>query len=35
MLAGKDASWADAQAHAAAGLKPCGICLPTERAVDA
>ena len=27
MLAGKDATWADATAHAAAGLQPCGICL--------
>ena len=29
MLAGKDATWADATAHAAAGLQPCGICLST------
>lgn len=32
MLAGKDASWADAKAHTAAGLQPCGICLPVPRA---
>jgi hypothetical protein len=32
MLAGKDVRWADAKAHAAAGLAPCGICLATPAA---
>lgn len=35
MLAGKHASWAEARVHVAAGLQPCGICLPTAATATA
>jgi hypothetical protein len=32
MIAGKDATWAEAHAHVEAGLVPCGVCRPEAKA---